>query len=31
MLAEDGLHPSAQMYALWTGLALPVARELLAR
>ena len=29
MLAEDGLHPSAAMYELWTGLALPVARELL--
>jgi lysophospholipase L1-like esterase len=30
MLAEDGLHPSAQMYTLWTQLALPVARGLLA-
>jgi lysophospholipase L1-like esterase len=29
MLAEDGLHPSAQMYAAWTRLALPVAMELL--
>lgn len=31
MLAEDGLHPSAAMYAQWTALALPVARELLSR
>ncbi|MDR7133256.1 lysophospholipase L1-like esterase [Lysobacter niastensis] len=31
MLAEDGLHPSAAMYELWTGLALPVARDLLSR
>lgn len=31
MLAEDGLHPSAAMYALWTQAALPVARDLLAR
>jgi lysophospholipase L1-like esterase len=31
MLADDGLHPSAAMYALWTALALPVARRLLAR
>ena len=30
MLAADGLHPSAAMYALWTQLALPVARRLLA-
>jgi lysophospholipase L1-like esterase len=30
MLAEDGLHPSAAMYAEWTRLALPVARQLLA-
>jgi len=30
MLAEDGLHPSAAMYAEWTQLALPVARRLLA-
>ena len=30
MLAEDGLHPSAAMYARWTQLALPVARRLLA-
>lgn len=30
MLAEDGLHPSAAMYAEWTRLALPVARRLLA-
>ena len=29
MLADDGLHPSAAMYAQWTALALPVARELL--
>ncbi|BDU18287.1 SGNH/GDSL hydrolase family protein [Lysobacter auxotrophicus] len=31
MLAEDGLHPSAAMYTLWTALALPVARSLLQR
>lgn len=30
MLADDGLHPSAAMYAQWTGSALPVARDLLA-
>ena len=30
MLADDGLHPSAAMYARWTQLALPVARRLLA-
>ena len=29
MLADDGLHPSAAMYAAWTALALPVARGLL--
>ncbi|HZH44802.1 MAG TPA: SGNH/GDSL hydrolase family protein [Lysobacter sp.] len=29
MLADDGLHPSAAMYALWTAAALPVARRLL--
>src|SRR5690606_9819381 len=29
MLAADGLHPSAVMYAQWTRLALPVARRLL--
>lgn len=29
MLADDGLHPSASMYAEWTKLALPVARHLL--
>lgn len=29
MLAEDGLHPSAAMYAQWTALALPVAQALL--
>ncbi|MBF6025332.1 SGNH/GDSL hydrolase family protein [Lysobacter niastensis] len=31
MLAEDGLHPSAAMYTLWTQQALPVARTLLSR
>ncbi len=31
MLADDGLHPSAAMYALWTRQALPVARQLLSR
>jgi lysophospholipase L1-like esterase len=31
MLADDGLHPSAAMYALWAQAALPVARGLLAR
>ncbi|WP_233263171.1 SGNH/GDSL hydrolase family protein [Cognatiluteimonas profundi] len=30
MLADDGLHPSAAMHALWTDAALPVARRLLA-
>jgi lysophospholipase L1-like esterase len=30
MLADDGLHPSAAMYAEWTRLALPVVRRLLA-
>ncbi len=30
MLADDGLHPSAAMYALWTAIALPVARRLMA-
>lgn len=29
MLSEDLLHPSAAMYGLWTGLALPAARECL--
>lgn len=29
MLAGDGLHPSAAMYAQWARLALPVARRLL--
>lgn len=29
MLADDGLHPSAAMYAQWTRLAFPVARDLL--
>jgi lysophospholipase L1-like esterase len=27
MLAADGLHPSAAMYALWAALALPAARQ----
>ena len=31
MLAEDGLHPSAAMYTLWTRAALPLARSLLAK
>ena len=31
MLADDGLHPSASMYTLWTAQALPVARSLLQR
>ncbi|MCD9028778.1 SGNH/GDSL hydrolase family protein [Luteimonas sp. BDR2-5] len=31
MLADDGLHPSAALYAEWTRLALPVARGLLSR
>ena len=30
MLVDDGLHPSAAMYALWARLALPVARGMLA-
>jgi lysophospholipase L1-like esterase len=30
MLADDGLHPSAAMHALWARQALPVARRLLA-
>lgn len=30
MLAADGLHPSAAMYAEWTRLALPIAQRLLA-
>ena len=30
MLADDGLHPSATMYAEWVRIALPVARGLLA-
>jgi lysophospholipase L1-like esterase len=30
MLADDGLHPSAAMHALWAAQALPVARRLLA-
>ncbi|WP_372016672.1 SGNH/GDSL hydrolase family protein [Pseudoxanthomonas sp. 10H] len=29
MLVDDGLHPSAAMYALWTALALPAARAAL--
>jgi len=29
MLAEDGLHPSAKMYAAWARQALPVARDML--
>lgn len=29
MLGEDALHPSAKMYARWTGLALPAARDCL--
>jgi lysophospholipase L1-like esterase len=29
MVADDGLHPSAALYAEWTRLALPVARTLL--
>ena len=29
MLVDDGLHPSAAMYALWAGLALPAARDAL--
>ncbi len=29
MLADDGLHPSAAMYALWSSLALPAARQAL--
>ena len=28
-VAEDGLHPSAAMYTTWTGLVLPVVRQLL--
>ena len=31
MLVDDGLHPSAAMYAQWTALALPVARQLLSQ
>ncbi|WP_349998308.1 SGNH/GDSL hydrolase family protein [Stenotrophomonas lacuserhaii] len=30
MLADDGLHPSARMYALWAQRALPLAERLLA-
>ncbi len=29
MLAEDGLHPSGEMYALWVNEILPLAREIL--
>lgn len=31
MLVEDGLHPSADMYALWAALALPAARSILCK
>ena len=31
MLADDGLHPSAAMYAEWARLALPAVRRMLAR
>ncbi|QKW55595.1 SGNH/GDSL hydrolase family protein [Stenotrophomonas sp. NA06056] len=31
MIAEDGLHPSAVMYALWSARALPVTADLLSR
>ncbi len=31
MIAADGLHPSARMYALWAERALPVATQLLQR
>jgi len=31
MIAEDNLHPSTRMYALWAGRALPVATRLLQR
>lgn len=31
MVASDGLHPSAQLYAWWAAQALPVARERLSR
>jgi len=30
LIAEDGLHPSGQMYAEWARLALPSARQVLA-
>jgi lysophospholipase L1-like esterase len=30
MLVDDGLHPSAAMYSLWTGRVVPVAEDLLA-
>jgi lysophospholipase L1-like esterase len=30
MLADDGLHPSGAMYALWVDLALPVVVEMFA-
>lgn len=29
LIADDGLHPSAEMYALWTGLILPAAIDIL--
>jgi len=31
LLAEDGLHPSAEQYALWMEAALPTARRILAQ
>ena len=31
MLADDGLHPSAAMYAEWAGLALPAVRRMLSK
>ena len=31
MLAEDGLHPSAALYALWAGAAVPTSQAALAR
>ena len=30
-VAEDGLHPSAEAYTTWAGIALPVARDLLGK
>lgn len=29
LIADDGLHPSAEMYALWTGLIVPAAIDIL--